>query len=140
MEILDHRQHDLLQQRWRNMQPDRASGGDIVTDVIHHLLDSIERFGHFGQQGGSGWRKGQARSGAIKQLVAKQFLQPDNVPTDRALGNIQRLCTGRKAEVMPNSIEGPQGIQREPAAVDGTIAVDDRLLTIRRCSSTQAGA
>ena len=122
------------------MQPDRPTGGDIVTDVIHHLLDPIERLGYFGQQGCSGWSKGQARPGAIEQLVAEQFLQTDNVPADRALSNIQRLRASRKAKVMPNGIEGPQGIQREPAAINGTIAVDDSLLTKGRCSSMQGVA
>ena len=60
-----------------------------------------------------------------KQFVPQQFFEADHMPTDRALRHVQRLCTGRKAEVLAHRIERAQGIEREPATVDGAVVVDE---------------
>ena len=110
MEIVDHREHDLLQQRWRNMKPDRAIADGIVADVIHHLLDPVERLGDLGQQRRPGRGQREPWTAAVKQFVPEQFFKADDVPTDGALCDIERLGTGRKAEILSHGIECAQRV------------------------------
>ena len=55
----------------------------------------------------------------LEQRYAEKTLQHDDVPADGALCNREVVGRGREAQLLSGGLEGPQRIERQPAAVDG---------------------
>ena len=119
VKVLDHRQRDLVQQRRRDVDPDRAATGGVAADGVHRLLDPVEGLADLGQQCLARRGQHQPRPGPIEQLAADQFLQADDVAADGALRDVERQRAAGEAQPLSDGVERPQGIQRQPATIDG---------------------
>ncbi len=68
----------------------------------------------------------------FEELFAEQVLQADHVPAEGALRHMQRVGAGGEAQVLTHGVEGAQGVQRQPTAVDQQDALTSLKIGLRR--------
>ena len=122
-EVAQDRHRQLHREARRHLHAQRAlHRRALVADVIERVLEPVEGLHHRRQQVLAGLGEGERVRPALEELHPGEPLERDHVPRQRALGDQQRIGRGREAAVLGDALEGAQGIQRQPASVDGLLA------------------